>query len=202
VSSVLWQSTREQVIAVFPKPPGLPKDIDAYLASIDEAYRIDAYHSLSIEGYRVTVELIDRVRSGDWNPDGQGSDKADRNALAARGYWQAFRRVRSVVRDIVKGEAPGPLVAEHHRDWYRELFQPSVAAGLIEPPALAGCRIEAIYLRGSRHVPPRSEVLPDAMSAFFELLHNENEACVRFLVTGCSATSTHTPTVTGESLVL
>ena len=30
---------------------------------------IDAYHSLSIEGYRVTQELIEQVQAGDWDPE-------------------------------------------------------------------------------------------------------------------------------------
>ena len=45
----------------FPQPPGLPKDTKAYLHFVDEIYQSDAYHSLSIEGYRVTPELIERV---------------------------------------------------------------------------------------------------------------------------------------------
>jgi hypothetical protein len=44
--------------------------------------------TLSIEGYRVTRELIERVRSGAWNPD--ENDRERRNAMAARGYWQAY----------------------------------------------------------------------------------------------------------------
>ena len=40
-----------------------PKDIDAYLANIDSIYVTDAYHSLSIEGYKVSRVLVDRVRT-------------------------------------------------------------------------------------------------------------------------------------------
>ena len=40
-------------------------------------FRTDAYHSLSIEGYRVTAELIERVARGDWNAD---THKADQDA--------------------------------------------------------------------------------------------------------------------------
>ena len=64
----MWQTMREPVIAAFPKAPGLPKDRDDYLSFVDEIYKSDAYHSLSIEGYSVTPELIERVRAGDWNP--------------------------------------------------------------------------------------------------------------------------------------
>ncbi len=79
-----WSSLREQVIEGFPKAPGLPKDTDAYLKFINEIYQSDAYHSLSIEGYRVTPELIDRVRAGKWNPEAHEADRKNRDALAAR----------------------------------------------------------------------------------------------------------------------
>ena len=93
----LWESMREPVIAAFPTAPGLPEDTKAYLSSVDEMYRSDAYHSLSIEGYRVTPEPIERVRTGDWDPDNRDSDRRSRDALAARGYRQAYRLVRETV---------------------------------------------------------------------------------------------------------
>ena len=69
----------------------------------------DAYHSLSIEGYRVSPTLIARVRSGDWNPERHPADRAHRDALAARGYWQAYQAVRDSVRRAVAGEPPGSV---------------------------------------------------------------------------------------------
>ena len=54
-----------------------------------------------------------------------------------------------------------------------------MAAGLIAPTALAGYRDDAVYLRGSRHVPPRREAVREAMPALFDLLENEVEPSVR-----------------------
>ena len=175
----LWEAMREPVIAAFPKSPGLPQDANAYMSIVDDMYQSDAYHSLSIEGYRVTPELISRVHAGDWNPDINQSDRQNRDALAARGYWQAFQHVRSAVSEIIIGARAGALVSQAHRDWYPELFEPCVAAGLIAPSALAGYRNDAVFLRGSRHVPPRWEVVRDAMPAFFHLLDTESEPSVR-----------------------
>ena len=59
------------------------------------------------------------------------------------------------------------------------MFQPSVASGLIGASSLAGYRNDAVFLRGSRHVPPRWEVVRDAMPALFDLLENETEPSVR-----------------------
>lgn len=175
----MWERMRETVIKTFPKSPGLPKDKGAYLRFVDEIYKSDAYHSLSIEGYRVTPELIERVRSGNWNPDHHDDDRRNRDALAARGYWQAFQVVKSNVADIIGGTNPGTLVRTAHRDWYRELFQPCVAAGLIPAAALAGYRNDAVYLRTSRYVPPRWEAVRDAMPALFDLIEQETEPGVR-----------------------
>lgn len=175
----LWGSFREPVLEVFPKAPGLPKDKKAYLAFVDDIYKSDAYHSLSIEGYTVTPELIERVRAGDWDPEENEADRKNKDALAARGYWQAFQLVKDAVAKIIGGGDPGPLVRAAHRDWYREMFQPSVAAGLLPAGALAGYRNIPVYLRGSRHVPPRWESVPDAMTALFDLLEEETEPSVR-----------------------
>ena len=177
-----WSLYREEVVATFPKPPGLPKDTDAYLKFVDDIYQSDAYHSLSIEGYRVTPELIERVRTGTWNPGAHEADRKNRDALAARGYWQAFQSVKKAVAQIIAGVDAAKLVRGAHRDWYRELFQPCVAAGLIEVQALAGYRTHFVYLQGSRHVPPRWEVVPDAMEALFDLLESEKEPAARIVL--------------------
>jgi fido (protein-threonine AMPylation protein) len=174
----LWESMRSEVLNAFPASPGLPKDRQRYLGFVDESYRNDAYHSLSIEGYSVSAELIERVRAGNWNPDTLG-DERDRDALAARGYWQAFQAVKANVAEIIAGANAGSLIRNSHREWYRELFQPCVAAGLIGPAALAGYRNDAVYLRTSRYVPPRWEAVRDAMPAFFDLLEKETEPGVR-----------------------
>ena len=175
----LWQKMRAPVIAVFPKAPGVPRNPNAYLKLVDEIYKSDAYHSLSIEGYSVTPELIDRVRSGAWNPDNHSADRESRDALAARGYWQAFQAVKAAVKEILTGASPGALARTAHREWYRELFQPCVAAGILKPSALAGYRNDAVYLRTSRYVPPRWEAVRDAIPTLFELLEQESEPSVR-----------------------
>ena len=53
---LLWQKMREPVIERFPKAPGPPRNIEAYIKRVNDAYVTDAYHSLSIEGYRVTPD--------------------------------------------------------------------------------------------------------------------------------------------------
>src|SRR5215831_4118371 len=57
---LLWQKMRGPVIEAFPHAPGLPRNKAAYMKGVEAAYVTDAYHSLSIEGYRVTASLIER----------------------------------------------------------------------------------------------------------------------------------------------
>ena len=176
---MLWKSMRGKVLAAFPKAPGLPADKEAYLRFVDDIYRTDAYHSLSIEGYSVTPALVERVRQGGWDPEHDAGDRRNRDALAARGYWQAFQLVKKEVEKVIAGENPAALARTAHNNWYREMFQPCVTAGLLEPGSLAGYRNIPVYLRGSRYVPPRWEAVRDAMPAFFDLLEKEPEPSVR-----------------------
>ena len=179
---LLWQKMREPVIERFPKAPGLPRNIEAYMKRVDDAYVTDAYHSLSIEGYRVSRELIERVRSGAWNPDANEGDREQRNAMAARGYWQAYQAVQGSVRRVLKKENAGLVADEDHRTWYRELFAPSVTAGLLKAADLAGYRNGQVYIRKSMHVPLNREAVRDAMPAYFGLLREETHPAVRMVL--------------------
>lgn len=179
---LMWRAMRPIVAERFARPPERPPVVADYLARIEEAYVADAYHSLSIEGYRVSRALIERVRAGQWNPDDSEEDRDQRNALAARGYWQAFQSVRGSITRVLRGDDPGSVVEEDHRTWYRELSAPSVTAGLLTAGDLAGYRNGPVYLRGSMHVPPRCEAVRDAMPALFDLLCEETEPSVRVVL--------------------
>jgi hypothetical protein len=179
---VLWTTMRQQVLEVFPPPPGIPKDIEAYMSDVEENYTSDAYNSLSIEGYRVSTELIERVRSGKWNPVTDRDDRERRDAMAARGYWQAFQSVKKTVRRILDGADPGITVDQDHGEWFREMFSPSVVAGIIKPADLAGYRDIQVFIRGSYHIPPPAHTVRDLMPLFFELLSEEKEAAVRVVL--------------------
>ena len=179
---VLWQQMREPIIERFPEAPGPPNNIDAYLKRVEDAYVTDAYHSLSIEGYRVSPDLIERVRTGNWNPDPNEQDKQQTDTLAARGYWQAFQVVRDSVARVLRNENPGAVADEDCGAWYREMFAPSVAAALLKPADLAGYRGNQVYIRRSMHVPPNSNAVRDAMPAFFELLTGEENPGVRVVL--------------------
>ena len=175
----MWVGWRQDVINVFPPAPGIENQGTGYLAQVDERYVSDAYNSLSIEGYRVTDELIERVARGDWNPQGEPEHNKTRDALAARGYYQAFQAVKESIGKVLVHNNAGLVAKRDHHDWYAELFGPSVTAGIVEASQLTGYRRGPIFIRNSMHTPLPSEALLDSLETLWDLLEAEPEACVR-----------------------
>lgn len=179
---LMWAQMREAVIAHFPDNLNQAIQIETYMAEVEDKYVTDAYHSLSIEGYRVTRELIDLVRSGQWQADGSDENKKHLDAMAAKGYWDAFLQVKKAVRAVLEGKNPGEVLELTHSDWYLALFGPSVAAGIIKPSDLAGYRTGPVYIRQSMHTPPNREAVRDMMPTLFDLLAEEENAAVRVVL--------------------
>ena len=169
----LWQAMREPLINRFSGSSRLTTGSIASMKEIEALYQHDAYHSLSIEGYEVTPELIERVRTGGWNPDAVQSDAEQRNAMAAKGYFDAFSVVCESVQKVFDGGHAGETVKQDLPDWYQALFSPGVQAGIIKPVELAGYRNAQVYIRDSAHVPLPKDALLDALDAYFECLINE-----------------------------
>jgi len=176
---IMWKQMRDVVIEYFPDTPKEELSVNDYLKQVQEKYSSDAYHSLSIEGYRVTLELIEKVASGYWDPKQSIEDRQQKDAMAARGYFQAFQVVKDSIRSILEDENPGEVADNDHVHWYRELFAPSVAVGLAKASDLAGYRNGPVYIEGAMHTPPRHEAVRDTMPVFFNLLKEEPEVSVR-----------------------
>lgn len=175
----MWAKWREVVIANFPPAPTTSVDIAAYLQQLDERYAEDAYNSLSIEGYQVTEGLIERVAKHGWNPENNTEDQKSRDAMAARGYFQAFGTVKKSIGKILSGQNPGAVLRKDHHDWYAELFGPSVSAGILKRHQLAGYRTGPIFIRNSKHTPLPRDALLDSMEVLFDLMADEPNAAVR-----------------------
>ena len=60
---LMWQEMRKTVMEMFPATPGPVANVNTYMKAVEDIYVTDAYHSLSIEGYRVSPDLIERVRA-------------------------------------------------------------------------------------------------------------------------------------------
>lgn len=176
---LIWQQMREAVMANLPKAPGIQTDHESYMTDVDDIYITDAYHSLSIERYRVTPEMIQKVSSGQWDTEENEGDRKQRDAMAARGYYQAFQSVKQSIKAILEGANSGTQVDKDHAAWYRQLFDPSVVAGLLKASDLSGYRNNQVYIGNSKHVPVNVDAMRDVMPILFELLEEEPEASVR-----------------------
>ena len=179
---LLWQSMRTDVITHFPDVPDIKINVQDYLNEVEDKFVTDAYHSLSIEGYRVTHDLIENVRSGNWNPEQSDDSKKHLDAMAAKGYWDAFQQVKLAVERVLNGENAGEVFEAAHADWYLALFGPSVAAGIIKQSDLAGYRTGPVYIRKSKHTPPTRGAVRDMMPALFDLLMEEENPAVRVVL--------------------
>lgn len=176
---LMWQRLRAQLLALDLKPTRLSMTEEAVFQQMEASYVRDSYHSLSIEGYRVTESLIERVQAGIWNPQDDAQDADRKNALAARGYYQAFLQVKESIKAILMQGEAGQIVGNDLEKWHFEMFQPCIAAGFIRASDLVGYRREQVYIRGSKHTPMSSAAVRDAMQMFVELLSTEANALVR-----------------------
>jgi len=179
---LMWKKMKEQILAFGQQIPNKALSIDEILSGMDENYVRDSYHSLSIEGYRVTEGLIERVKSGEWNPEDNQVDADRKNALAARGYYQAFIRVKESVKEILQEGNAGKIAGRDFEKWHFEMFQPCIAAGIIKASDLLGYRTGQVYIRGSKHTPLTPDAVRDAMPVLMELMEEEDIAIVRAIL--------------------
>ncbi|MBV8140031.1 MAG: Fic family protein [Deltaproteobacteria bacterium] len=175
----MWAVMRPKVLEIFGSDPGMRKNAVRLVKSIKEVYRHDAYNSLSIEGFEVTAELIEKVRSGGWSPDKNGRDAKTKDALAAKGYAEAFDLVLDSVSRVVRDGRPGEVAEKDLQSWCAALFAPAVRAQLIAPADLVGYRNGPVYIRGANHIPPNALHVPGMMEELFALLKEDGSAAAR-----------------------
>ena len=179
---VLWHTARETLRAGGP-PRGRcevhPDTATETLSAIEAVRAEDTYHSLALEGYRVTRPLVAQVLAGKGGLPSVPKEGTLREVLAIRGYSQAFDLVKDAARRVLAGESAAVLARAGHVAWYRALFEPGVDAGLLPATRLAGYRQGPVALRGSRYSPPRAELVPGAMAMLFDQFEAEPEPRAR-----------------------
>jgi hypothetical protein len=141
------------------------------LVQAREAKAYDAYHSTTIEGYRIRPEEVSAVISG-MSVGGHDPEEV-RSRMAVVGYSRAFETVLETVRD-----APGhvPISETLIQRLYIDLFSPSVDAGIVSAELMRGWRTEPAYLRGHVYVPPSPEKLPRLMRQYEDLVNGVAES--------------------------
>ncbi len=155
--------------AIGTRSAALPRaSLARVLRAAKAAKAYDAYHSTTIEGYRITREQADAIVAG--RPLGDESLEGLRERAALVGYSAAFDEVTRVM-----SAARGPVRIDEALifDLYEALFSPSVDAGLLGASDLRQWRRQPAYIRGSPHVPPAEGKLPQLMSAFVESINQD-----------------------------
>ena len=178
---LMWMQMRKVVIEIENIKP-VKQDAAAVLAMMDATYVKDSYNSLSIEGYKITEGLLERVRRGNWDPEKDEEDKERKDALAARGYYQAYELLKQGVADCFSGQAPAQLFVKGHQEWHFQLFEPCIRAGIVKASDLLGYRRSQVYIRNSMHTPLNPNAVLDAMSTLSDLMTKEDNALVRAIL--------------------
>lgn len=124
-------------------------------AQAEENKAYDAYHSTTMEGYRISREVSDAIVRGDPLPDGPQDQKTLEAAMAVQGYTIAYGVVLERARN------KDPIDTALILDLHEALFRPSVDAGLADTAALRGWRRDRVGLQGWRYVPPNAKKVPD-----------------------------------------
>ena len=167
---VLIRQSREDVAPVLAElelPSGPQWDLDALLDGARASKAYDAYHSSSIEGYRLSPDEVSALlgvgRSG-------GPEIEDvRSRLAIIGYGVAFDRL---LRRIQDAQGNVRLTANLALDLYVDLFSPSVEGGIVAAEDLRGWRRSPVFIRDTLFVPPS----PEKVGAMIDLVFDEISA--------------------------
>ena len=178
---LMWMQMRKVITEVVNIKP-VKQNAASVLAMMDATYVKDSYNSLSIEGYKITEGLLERVRIGKWDPAKDEEDKERKDALAARGYYQAYELLKQGVADCFSGQAPAQLYVKDHQDWHFQLFEPCIRAGIVKTTDLIGYRRNQVYIQNSMHTPLNPDAVLDAMSTLSDLMTKEENALVRAIL--------------------
>lgn len=124
-------------------------------AQAEENKAYDAYHSTTMEGYRISREVSDAIVRGEPLSGGPQDQKTLEAAMAVQGYTIAYGTV------LERARRQDPVDTALILDLHEALFRPSVDAGLADTAALRGWRRDRVGLQGWRYVPPNAKKVPD-----------------------------------------
>lgn len=136
--------------------PELPKfNWSTLQANAEENKAYDAYHSTTMEGYRISRDISDAIVRGEPLPDGPQDRKTLEAAMAVQGYTVAYAQV------LERARTKDPIDTALILDLYEALFRPAIDAGITDSAAFRGWRAASVGLRGWRYVPPNPKKIPD-----------------------------------------
>jgi len=146
-----------EVAEIVGTPDLTQRPIARLIANAREAKAYDAYHSTTMEGYRISPEAVESILRGDPLPGGPKDEEALRSAMAVQGYSRAFDEVLRLAERRV------PITRDVVLDLHEALFRPSIDAGIVSSADLPAWRTGPVGLAGWRHVSPNPVKLSDLM---------------------------------------
>lgn len=157
--------SREQVEGVLDEldVPSPSRRLEDLLSEAREARAYDAYHSSSIEGYRLELEEVSALLGG--SGAGEAVIEDVRSKLAVIGYGIAFDNLLARVEGGGRGVR---LTGDLALDLYVDLFTPSVEAGIVAADDLRGWRTGPVFIRDTLFVPPGHEKVPRMIDLLFD----------------------------------
>ena len=162
---VAIRASREQVEEVLKEGDVSPSSgrLGELLAGARKTRAYDAYHSSSIEGYRLSLEEVSGLLGGGRPSD---ADIADvRSKLAIIGYGIAFDHLLDRLEESGGTVA---LTGDLALDLYADLFTPSIEAGIVAGEDLRGWRTAPVFIRDTLFVPPGHEKVPRMIDLLFD----------------------------------
>lgn len=148
-----------------------PKKLKKKFADIQNIAISDGYHSLTIEGYEVTEELMKYAydEAAQKPKLSTEEDEEDlRNRSAAKGFMYVIRFIEQLIKR--------PIMFNENlsKELYRSLWKPSIAAGIIDKDDIYRNRF--VSIRGSHHVPPNYEKIPRLLESFYKHANDFDDA--------------------------
>ncbi|MEX2528216.1 MAG: Fic family protein [Gemmatimonadota bacterium] len=141
------------------------------LRNAREAKAYDAYHSSTMEGYRVSLQEVSLLFGG--RSTGEAAIEDIQSRLAIVGYGIAFEKLIQRLRDA--GGAV-PLSGSLALDLYLDLFTPSVEGGVVEAEDLRGWRTNPVFIRDTLFIPPSHRKIEPMMDLLFQELSEIDES--------------------------
>lgn len=176
---LLWKKLKDDLAGIEVPPNLIDEKLEDILERVDSIYVHDAYNSLSIEGYAVTEDLIQKIADGTFDSEVSEKDKKQEAAMAAKGYYLAFQEVKKFIQNNFGKKIEDIDFGNEIQNWYRKLFTPKVQSGLAKASLLTGYRNKSVFIRGSRHTPVNYSFVADVMEKYTQILSEEDNPWVK-----------------------
>jgi hypothetical protein len=154
---VMIRDSRDQIAPVLSDTAETRLPLADLLTQARERRSYDAYHSSSIEGYRLRMDEVSQLLGPE---SGQGNIEDLASRVAVVGYARAFDALLARI-ELADGRLS--LSSQLILDLYTDLFAPSVEAGLVDRAGLRRYRNGPVYIRNSMYVPPNADKVPALM---------------------------------------